>query len=334
MRFSNVILGVFSVGVVGLIGAGPLAGCGGDTGGTGGEGASTSSSSSSGTASSSSGATFPCSLGAACKAVDKECVGLTDNAGKTKFGLRMAQLDVTKPTVLSTGAVAGIVSGAVKATDAACNLTGLGTFSWLLEFDTTAGTLKTGGAKPVTDPSAGYSFVDEMLDGVQVSPIVFDAKPDAAGAFAAAAPKDIIVPIFLDAAATNFVLLPLKQAKFSMGTLSASQNCVGKYNAENLDPENACDSDDKAKSFITAAKLDGMITLEDADKVEVSSVQATLCVLLANNMGVDGPAGYKVCARDANMKITYQGDACSTGTGCGDAVSLAADFAASSVVIK
>ena len=329
MRFSNVILGIFSVGV---ISAASLAGCGGDTGGDGGGGSS--SSSSSGTASSSSGTTFPCSLGSSCKAVDKECVGLVDNAGKTKFGLRMAQLDVTKPAALSTGIVAGIVSGAVKMSDPGCNLSGGASFSWLLEFDTATSKLKTGGAKPVADPTTGYTFVNETLGGQMVAPIEYDTKPDASGAFSVTTGKDIVVPIFLDAAATSYVLLPLKAAKFTGGTLSASQNCVGKYNAEGLDPGNLCDADAQNKTFITGAKLDGMITLEDADKVEVSSLQQTLCVLLANNMGVAGPAGYKVCKRDANNKIEFQGDACSTGSGCGDAVSLAADFAASSVKIN
>ena len=246
----------------------------------------------------------------------------------------MSELKVTAPGALSTGIVAGIVAGAVTQADPSCNLTGSGTFSWLIQFDLTAGKIKTGGAKPVADPTTGYAFVNEMLGGIAVAPIEYDVKPDASGAFSVTTGKDLVVPIFLDAKATQYVLLPLKQARLTMGTLSASQNCIGHYNAEGLDFNNACLADDKQSSFVTGAKLDGLITLEDADQVVVSSLQETLCVLLAGNMGVAGPNGYKVCARDANMKITFQGDACSTGAGCGDAMSLAADFAASSVQIN
>ncbi len=49
------------------------------------------------------------------------------------------------------------------ADNTACNLDGSGTFSWLLQFDTTAGTLKTGGARPVAEPTTGYSFEEGMV---------------------------------------------------------------------------------------------------------------------------------------------------------------------------
>lgn len=331
MRFSTVILGIFATAAMTTASLAGCGGGGGDTGGAGGE-TSTTTTGSGGTGSGT--CTFACCLSASCKAADSECVGLVDNKGQTKFGLRMSELAVEKPAALSTGIVATIVGGAVALASPECNLSGSGTFSWLLEFDTATSKLKTGGAKPVADPTTGFSFVDEMLGGKQVSPITFDTKPDASGNFAVTTGQDLVVPIFLDAAATQYVLLPLKKARIAMGTLSASQNCIGHYNAEGLDPLNACLPDDANKAFVTGATLDGLITLEDADTVVISSLNETLCVLLANNMGVAGPNGYKVCERDGSNKITFQGDACEAGGACGDSVSLAAKFAASSVKIN
>jgi hypothetical protein len=333
MRFSNVILGLFSVGVVG---AAALVGCGGsdsgNTGGTGGGGTTMT------TTSSGTGTSFPCSPGASCKAADKECIGLVDNAGQTKFGLRMSELDVTKPAALTTGIVAGIVGGAVAPSNASCNLNGSATFNWLIQFDTTASTVKTGGAKPVTDPSAGYDFVDDMVNGKHLQPVTFSGvKPDASGNFSITAGQDLLVPIYLDAAGTNVVILPLKNARLSMGTLSASQNCIGKYNAAGLDPLAGCLPDAQNKAFIAGAKLDGLITLEDADTVVIDTLHQTLCVLLsqdASTYGEKDSTGLTVCKRTGGM-INFQGDTCSmAGQTCTDSVALAADFAANSVKIN
>jgi hypothetical protein len=276
--------------------------------------------------------TSACCLGAQCDSVDRECVGLVDNAGHARFGLRMAELGVDKPAALSTGIVATIVGGAVALAAPACNLSGSGTFSWLLEIDLEAMTLRTGGAKPVADPLAGYTFVDEVLSGKQVSPILLDLAPLAEDAFATVAGADLVMPIFLDAAATQYVLLPIRDVRVS-AAVSPSHNCIGHYNAEGLDPIHACLPDDTHKAFVTGGALSGLITLEDADTIVISSLNETMCVLFANNMGVAGPNGYKVCERDANDKIAFSGDACTAGVGCGDAVTFSADFAASSVAI-
>src|SRR4051812_39815497 len=78
------------------------------TAGAGGSGSSTS-----GTMSSGAGGASPsCAPGAGCMVADKSCLGLTDNAGKTKFGLRMSQFIMKKPTALaalSESAIAGTV---------------------------------------------------------------------------------------------------------------------------------------------------------------------------------------------------------------------------------
>lgn len=334
MRFSNVILGLFGAGVVS---AAALVGCGGsDSGNSGGSGGGSSTTTTTGTGTTSGG--LPCSPGASCKAADTECIGLVDNKDQMKFGLRMSQLDVTAPAALTAGIVAGIVSGAVTPSNMGCNLNGSATFNWLIQFDLAASSIKTGGAKPVTDPTAGYDFVNEMVSGKQLAPITYDGvKPDASGNFSITMGKDLLVPIYLDTGATSVVILPLKNARLSMGKLSASQNCIGHYNAEGLDPTGACLPDAKNKAFVDGGKLEGIITLEDADTVEISTLHQTLCVLLSQNASMYGESnasGLTVCKRTGGV-IDFQGDTCSmAGQSCKDSVALSADFAASSIKIN
>jgi hypothetical protein len=67
--------------------------------------------------------------------------------------------------------------------------------------------MKTGGAKPAADPTAGYCFVNQMLGGFPVSPVTFNANVGG-GAFSGVA-GDLVMPIFFDAMAQTYVLLPL-----------------------------------------------------------------------------------------------------------------------------
>jgi hypothetical protein len=286
-----------------------------------------------------------CAPSAACTAPDKTCLGLVDNNGKTSFGLRMSELDLTSPKALITGVVGNVVAGSITPNDVACNLDGRATFSWLLQFDTTAGTLKTGGARPVADATTGYSFDDEMIDQgantFHVQPVTFNARPDASGNFAVTTGTDLIVPIFLDAAGSTTILLPLHQARIAMGTLSSDNNCIGSYNASTLDPANSCQPDSTHPQFTTAGEVDGYMTLEEADTVIISALSQSLCVVLsgdANTYGRTDGANI-VCARDPSNKIIYKGKWCSTTNaaataGCADAEQLLGHFAASSVLIN
>ena len=347
MRFKKLILGVVGVGAMATMGA---AGCSSTSGGTGNSATTSKTSSGSGGGTTTS---EPCALKNTCtQAVDKTCVGLVSNAGQTKFGLRMSELDVTSPMALTTGIVKTTVSGAVGLALPSCNLNGTGTFSWLLQFDTTAGTLKTGGAKPVTDPTMGYSFDDEMItQGSQtfhVQPITYTGvTPDASGKFSITTGMDLIVPIFLNNAGTSSVLLPLHQAILTNGVISSNNDCIGSYNAAGLDPANSCNPDSTHPQFIDAAALSGYITLEEADGVIVSAINQSLCVLLSGNAtlyGMTNAAGVTVCSRyaaDAGANagdIIYQGHWCSTtnmaaSSTCADAEQLTGNFSASSVKI-
>jgi hypothetical protein len=283
--------------------------------------------------------------------VDKTCLGLTDNKGLTKFGLRMNELDVTSPHALTAGIINTTVSMNVWPTDATCNLQGAGTFSWLLQFDTAAGTLKTGGAKPAATPSQGYTFDDETLmqagQPFHVQPVTYTGiTPDAMGNFAVTMGQDLIIPIFLNAAGTSVVLLPLHKARLTTGQLSSNNNCIGTYNVAGLDPSMTCQPMGSDPLFNSAGKLDGYITLEEADTVVVTAAaNDTLCVLLSGNATMYSTpvmrngSTVNACTRDSSGKIMYQGGWCAStnmaaAAGCADADELAANFAASSILIN
>lgn len=321
MRLSKLFAIVLS-GFCGVVAAG-AAGCGGDdgSGGSGGGGGGTST------------GTLSCDPTCeAAKSVGSECLAIVDNKDSATYGLRMAQLTISKPSVLANKTISGIIDSAVTLNLDSCNLTGDGTFSWILEFDSATGKLKTGGAKPVKDPSQGYCFVNESLGGTQVAPIVVDAAPDAGGKFNVGVGGNVVVPIFLSADAGMFILLPLRNAKILDATLSGDKNCIGTYNADKLDPELLCEPAGDVTRFTNAAALDGHITLEDADAVDIATLGRSLCALLT------GVSDAK-CARDADGKITAKGDWCSTtdtaaDDTCADAYKLGATFAASAVKVN
>ncbi len=283
-----------------------------------------------------------CGLKASCVATDKSCVGLVDNTGLTKFGLRMSEIDLTSPPALTAGIFHSVFAGSTGLDLPVCNQNATGTVSWLLQFDTTAMTLKLGGAKPVATPTDGYAFVDAMIGGAHVQPATFsDVSPDAMGRFAATTGVDLVLPIFLDAASTSSIVLPLHQARISTGTLSSHNDCIGTYNAAGLDPANSCTPDSTHPAFLDAGSLEGFMTLEEADKLPVAAINQSLCVLLSGNAtmyGVPSAMGVTVCKRDASGQILFQGDWCSTTNlaasgGCADASQLRANFAAGSVKI-
>ncbi len=270
------------------------------------------------------------------------CIGLTDNTGKTSFGLRMAEIDFTAPAAfVATGPLKTAIAGDVAIDDAECNLPGTGTFSWLLQFDTTAGTLKSGGAKPASDPTKGYSFDTDMLMGLSLAPVVYNAIPDASGAFATPTGMTLNFPIFLDAAGSMVIVLPIKASRVVMGTLSKDENCIGTYNAATLDPANSCLPDATHPLYTDGGVVDGYISLKDADNIIIPALNESLCVLLSGNPTMYGTqkGSSTVCTTDAGGNIVFQGDWCDTtnspaGAGCADSVSLKANFAASSVLIQ
>jgi hypothetical protein len=295
------------------------------------------------------GPAAPCALSPACVTADSTCLGSTSNAGLTKFGLRMAELDLTSPPAFSSTAALGkIVEGAVQLDDANCNQGGQGTASWLLQFDTVAKTLKTGGGKPVADPTSGYSFDTETVGGFQVQPTTFsNVAPDSTGSVSIAGTTDLVMPLFLDNAGTVSVLLPMHGLSFTGIKLSSSNDCIGAYNAAGLEVSNNCLSEPTAPGFIDGGQVTGYISLEEADKVVVSTLQTSLCAILAGGTSqyttvVDGVT---VCKRDGTGdagnggNIVYLGLWCSTtnmastSSACADSEEVLGSFEASSIKI-
>ncbi|MFO0548536.1 MAG: hypothetical protein U0271_09125 [Polyangiaceae bacterium] len=320
------------IAIVGVLGA-----CGDDgSGGAGGSGASGATGGAGGGVG--TGGSYPCSPKASCDA-GHDCISLTDNDGATKFGLRMSQVTFQKPSAFAAGIVGGTLSGGALPKLASCNLPGTGTFSWLMQFDTAAHTLKTGGAKPVADPSAGYSFVDnETVGNVTVHPVVLDATPDASGAFATGVGVDLPLVLYLDDGATQPLLMPLSKLQFDDSTLSADKNCIGLYNSAGLSPGDSCQPTDVVSAFVPGGHVHAYITLENADTIEIAAVHQSLCVLLSGDATTygDGQAPTMKCKRDANNVILFKGDWCSTtdmAGGCTDSTEVSADFAASAVEI-
>lgn len=325
MRFSTVAASL-ALGAVGLFGF--VMGCdGGETNGTSG------------------GATPTCLLTAECVSADPTCVALVSNKDQMQFGLRMSQILISKPATLGPAKFVGkTVASGVSLKRPTCYLTGDaegGTFSWLLHFDLATDTVCTGGAKPPAKAEDGYTFVNEMVtQGTQmfdIKPIKFTSPNLKGGTFSVTDGQDIIVPIY--PAEGNPILLPLRKAKILAATLSSNNNCVGSFNGAGLDPFNNCGPNPAANeySFVNGGKIEGYITLEDADNIIVDLASASLCALLTEDG--DGAKPSK-CKRDvATTKITYKGDWCDATNAaatadCADAVQLAAEFAASAVKIN
>jgi hypothetical protein len=295
-----------------------------------------------------------CTPGTGCPMVKSDCIGLVDNTSANPFALRFSHLTVNTPSVLKGPIVKGLLDGGVTINLPQCmsntkppnpffpaGATALGTFSWILQFDKTAGTLTTGGAKPVTDPTAGYCFVNETIQGFAIKPLMAMAPIGADGSFSVTMPQDVAVPVYSDMAATSVILLPLRQVTIQ-GKLSSDHNCIGTLNPM-LDPTNNCLPDMNTPQFVDGGSLQGFTSLDDADKVSVTQLGGkSLCLILANDPGCSMycDSTKTKCARDATGAILFQGDWCSTGTGsaatptCHDAVHLTANFAASSVPMK
>lgn len=275
--------------------------------------------------------TAPCAPTSSCTEVaSPECLSLVDNSGKTDFGLRVAFFEPVKPAALASGLLKNLIQSGVQMSLSSCNLVGSGTINVLMRISQAGVTL--GGAVPVADPTAGYSFFEGNVGMVHVVPGSTSLVNVEEGF--ETLPIDLVLPLFLDASATQTILLPLKRVVV-FGSLSADQNCLGSYNAEGLNPDNSCMPDEATPQFLAGGVVRGHITLEDADTIVISATNQTLCVLLG---GTAAPSsGTKVCARDANGKILFKGDWCDSTNmpnDCQDSVQLEASIAASGIKIN
>jgi hypothetical protein len=283
---------------------------------------------------------FPCTPDpATCPEVASPCIAL-GAAASGPSTLRIAQLDLVKPAGLYGTGVKSFLYAGVTLDLPRCKLAGLGTFSWLLRFDTDAKLLRTGASRPADDPLAGYSFVDEMIDSgggpLKVAPIEMPLSfVGASGSFTAQNGPDGYLPLYFDPGGTQVVILPLRALRIT-GTLSQDRRCIGAYDPQNLSLSDDCVGDRDHHGYVNGGTIDGYLLLEEADTLVAGPFGQSLCVLLSGDADKygDGASPVAHCARDASGKIVFEGDWCSITNvegKCRDAMQLLTSFAASAV---
>jgi hypothetical protein len=283
---------------------------------------------------------------AACNVVDgTKCMAKIDNSASTRKTLRLSQLQVLKPAGLASKVIQFTVVGpAVTANDKACGLNTAkgGQFNWLLDFDLTAKTLRTGGAR-IADPDKGYCFLKTDVGGVAVDPIVAQISyDDATGKFATTSQIDkLVVPIFTTTDPNNVpILLPITNAQIADGTLTEKGNCIGRFKGEAGELDEDCQTtssdvnDPAAYQFENAGKVRGVVTLEETEKVMIVDLKQTLCRFL---FGIGDPNDDTKCPTGADGKLTAEvmakADSASVPGGAKDSVALEASFSAASIKI-
>lgn len=269
------------------------------------------------------------------------CYALEDYSDSPTKYLRLSQLHVTAPNLLSTGAIpTTVVTPAVTLDLPQCYMNSPGKgglFNWLIEIDTDAKRLKTGGAA-FAQPTDGYCFLDEKIGESQVKPVEVDIDYDpTTGKFATKDKLDLlVVPIYTSPDSTP-ILLPISNATITGGELSENGNCIGRFKGEPGELEDGTcatltsdSSSDDAYQWKDGAQLEGTITLEEADKVDVVDLGVSLCKLITNHAG-EKVNGIARCLRDADGVIDYSGAKQIEGSGKDAYVTLKAGLAASAV---
>ena len=217
--------------------------------------------------------TMPCTSGSSCLAMG------VDNTGASTASLRIRKLNVTAPGPLATLFVQkAVIDQGINLHDF-CGEGGDGTFSWLIQVDTTTHDFTTGGAAPTTDPfGQGYCFVNTMIEGLNVQPIHVKTTTNSDGSFTSELIPKLYVPIFIPSTQTGamgktVIVLPLSNAKVENVTLSDNNNCIGAYNADAVTPlagGNTCTDDPTScVRWTTGGSLGGSMTLAEADQVLV-----------------------------------------------------------------
>lgn len=274
-----------------------------------------------------------CAIEAKCGDPDS-CLPMADNAGKSTLDFRIRRLNVAAPATLAEAFIQGtVVTKNIDLKAPECGELGNGDFNWLIRIDKTANTLTTGGAPTSTDPfGLGYCFYDVTPPGGdRIGPVTVGVKSPQADTYETDVLDKLRIPIFLDGDTSNVIILPVTKAVLKDVKVQNDGNCIGRLNQQALETD--C-TDDPAicSKWQTAGALGGYITLEEADKVEVKDLNATLCVLLAKATKNENNA----CPRDDGGKLTVKGDYCSetqSAGGCQDSFWMAATFAASAVTI-
>jgi hypothetical protein len=265
------------------------------------------------------------------------CLGLVDNSSAAPYALRMNEIDFTLPASFASGILATTIGNSAQPALPSCNVSGQGTFSWLIAVGD-GGTVTTGGALPISMPDGTWKFADAMQGGFHVQPTALSGTLSGGGTFNLTAGAPVVMPAYLDSTGTAVLILPL-HALTLQGTLSSDRSCIGTYNAGGLDPGNNCAPNGTTPAFLTGGTGNGFISLDEADTVTIAALSQTLCVLLSGDATMYGTqmGSLTVCKRDVGGKIVFQGDWCSisdspgSSGGCADAMHVSFNYAAGSV---
>lgn len=272
-----------------------------------------------------------CSIDQAKCGSSSTCLPLGDNKGKSVQDFRIRRLVIAAPDSLAAiDFQTKVTTPTMDLKTAECGERGADGWSWLLRVDRTKRLLTTGGAPPSTDPfKLGYCFFNSDTAGKKLAPatqlpIRLDEK---AGTFSSGAADKLLMPIFVGGDPNALLVLPISDFAVRNVKISGDDNCIGALNPKALD--GACKEDPTSCSkWRTAGSMAGYISLEDADGIDVSAFNQTLCAVLTKHKGAK-------CPREGG-KITLKGDYCGKtrkACDCQDSFWVAATFAASAVRI-
>jgi hypothetical protein len=284
----------------------------------------------------------PCAPGSACAGQHSACLAVTGSQSGNVFGMRVDHLAFELPAALAGTAFGRMLATAAERDAPACNLDGTGSFNWLLQFDTQSGTITTGGAKPPALPSNGYSFVKGAVFPGGTSFVIGPTPLSAplVDCDITSSAWDVFLPVYLDQAGTELMVLPLHQLQFFNGTFSSDHACIGSYNAQGLAASPACSTDAGIASYVDGAMVRAYFLLGESDHEVLPGLDESLCVFLSGDPTTYGdgasPARCKTSNGLPTGEIIYQGDWCAAtnqpgSSSCHDAVQFRARFAASGV---
>ena len=272
-----------------------------------------------------------CSIDEARCGSKSTCLPLTDNKGKNVLDFRIRRLNIAAPAALAADFIQNtVVTLNIDMAERVCGEQGKGLFTWLMRLDKTNKQLITGGAPPSDDVfNQGYCFARFDLGPNKVEPTTLPVEISADNKVRSTDKRKVNIPIFLTQDIESVIILPISDVVVDNVTLSDDGNCIGRFKEAALDT--SCFEDKSlCPRWGTAGALGGYITLEEADAVKIRDLNnKSLCSFLAGATELS-------CPRDAQGKIVYQGDYCSTDKqkgSCADSVWLAATFAASAVKI-
>jgi len=258
------------------------------------------------------------------------CMAAVEQTAATK-NFRMGRIRLWSPnSLVSLAAIAVDPNVNPK-----CANNGAESFTWLMQIDSAAKTIKTGGARASADGKT-FGFLDESVNTASLESICpgFKGPSEPVNLRPVTAPYTetngkistdsiplINVPIF-DTSGLP-IILPLREAALKNVTIEGS--CIGKW-----EKQFACSG--TTLGWTTGGAILAKITAEEADKVPVKSAGCqSLCAILANDATkTDG----KVCKKGPDGKVPEIGTHCVGGTSCKNAFLLSATFGAYGIDIK